>query len=46
MTLYDDQEAISIEITQSEGREKNREFVNIIHEGELKFPDKNRRVDL
>ena len=40
MTLYDDQEAISIEITQSEGREKNREFVNIIHEGELKFPDK------
>ena len=40
VTLYDDQEAISIEITQSEGREKNREFVNIIHEGELKFPDK------
>ena len=39
VTLYDDQEAISIEITQSEGRE-NREFVNIIHEGELKFPDK------
>ncbi len=40
VTLHDDQEAISIEITQSEGREKNREFVNIIHEGELKFPDK------
>tara|TARA_B100001123_G_scaffold302583_1_gene337761 strand:+ start:275 stop:1822 length:1548 start_codon:yes stop_codon:yes gene_type:complete len=40
VTLHDDQEAISIEITQSEGREKNREFVNVIHEGELKFPDK------
>ena len=40
VTLYDDQESISIEITQSEGREKNREFVNIIHEGELRFPDK------
>ena len=39
-TIYDDQEAISIEITQSEGREKNREFVNIIHEGRLEFPDK------
>ena len=40
VTLHDDQESISIEITQSEGREKNREFVNIIHEGELRFPDK------
>ena len=40
VTLYDDQESISIDITQSEGREKNREFVNIIHQGELKFPDK------
>ena len=39
-TLEDNQEAISIEITQSEGREKNREFVNIIHQGELRFPDK------
>ena len=25
---------------RSEGREKNTEFVNIIHQGELKFPDK------
>ena len=40
VTVYDDQEAVSLEITQSEGREKNREFVNIIHEGKLEFPDK------
>ena len=40
VTLHDDQESISIDITQSEGRERNREFVNIIHQGELKFPDK------
>ena len=40
VTIYDDQEAIGCSITQSEGREKNREFVNIIHEGRLKFPDK------
>ena len=40
VTIYDDQEAVSLEITQSEGREKNREFVNIIHEGRLEFPDK------
>ena len=40
VTIYDDQEAVSVEITQSEGREKNREFVNIIHEGRLEFPDK------
>ena len=40
VTIYDDQEAVSLEITQSEGREKNREFVNIIHEGRLDFPDK------
>ena len=48
-TLEDDQEAISIEITQSEGREKNREFVNIIHEGRLEFPDKKpkgRAIDV
>ena len=25
---------------QSEGRESNREFVNLIHQGELEFPDK------
>jgi len=40
VTIYDDQEAVSLSITQSEGREKNREFVNIIHEGRLEFPDK------
>ena len=40
VTIYDDQDAVSLEITQSEGREKNREFVNIIHEGRLDFPDK------
>lgn len=48
-TIYDDQEAISIDITQSEGREKNREFVNIIHEGRLEFPDKKpkgRSIDV
>ena len=40
ITLYDDQEAIDCSITQSEGREKNREFVNVIHQGTLDFPDK------
>ena len=40
VTLYDDQEAIDCSITQSEGREKNREFVNVIHQGTLDFPDK------
>ena len=40
VTIYDDQEAISIDITQSEGREKDRQFVNIIHQGRLEFPDK------
>ena len=40
VTIYDDQEAVSLDITQSEGREKNREFVNIIHQGRLEFPDK------
>jgi molecular chaperone DnaK len=40
VTIYDDQEAIDCSITQSEGREKNREFVNVIHQGTLDFPDK------
>ena len=40
VTLLDDQEAIDCSITQSEGREKNREFVNVIHQGALHFPDK------
>jgi len=39
-TIYDDQRAIDCSITQSEGRESNREFVNLIHQGELEFPDK------
>ena len=39
-TLYDDQHAIDCSITQSEGRESNREFVNVIHQGDLEFPDK------
>ena len=39
-TLVDNQEAINCTVTQSEGKENNREFVNLIHEGELKFPDK------
>jgi len=40
VTIFDDQEAIDCSITQSEGREKNREFVNVIHQGALNFPDK------
>ena len=39
-TIYDDQESIDCSITQSEGREKNKEFVNVIHQGHLQFPDK------
>ena len=39
-TVYDDQHAIDCSITQSEGRESNREFVNVIHQGDLEFPDK------
>ena len=39
-TIYDDQHAIDCSITQSEGRESNREFVNLIHQGDLEFPDK------
>ena len=40
VTIYDDQESVRLQITQSEGREKNQEFVNVIHEGSLEFPDK------
>ena len=36
--IYDDQN--NLYWNYSKWREKNREFVNIIHEGELKFPDK------
>lgn len=38
VTRHYNQTAITCEITQSEGPEKNREFVNIIHEGELELP--------
>ena len=40
VTIYDDQESVRLQITQSEGRERNQEFVNVIHEGSLEFPDK------
>ena len=39
-TIHDDQHGIDCSITQSEGREQNREFVNLIHQGDLEFPDK------
>ena len=39
-TIHDDQHGIDCSITQSEGREENREFVNLIHQGDLQFPDK------
>jgi len=39
-TIHDDQHGIDCSITQSEGREENREFVNLIHQGDLEFPDK------
>ncbi len=48
-TIYDDQHAIDCSITQSEGRESNREFVNVIHQGDLEFPDKKpkgREIDI
>jgi molecular chaperone DnaK (HSP70) len=40
-TREEGQEAIECSVTQSEGPEDNREFVNIIHEENLKLP-KNR----
>jgi len=40
LTLHDNQEAVDCSVTQSEGRENNKEFVNLIHQGELKLPDK------
>lgn len=39
-TIHDDQEALDCSVTQSEGRENNQEFVNLIHQGTLNLPDK------
>ena len=38
ITLYDNQEEIECSVTQSEGPEDNKEFVNVIHNGMLKLP--------
>ena len=37
-TVYEGQETLECSVTQSEGPEENREFVNIIHEEDLKLP--------
>ncbi|MDA7741414.1 Hsp70 family protein, partial [bacterium] len=37
-TIRDNQTAINCQITQSEGKQRDKEFVNIIHEGDLKLP--------
>lgn len=37
-TIQDNQKSIKCSVTQSEGREKDVEFVNIIYEGNLKLP--------
>lgn len=39
ITLYDNQEEIECSVTQSEGPEDNKEFVNVIHNGMLKLPN-------
>lgn len=38
VTTHDNQVALNCSVTQSEGREKDVEFVNIIYKGELKLP--------
>ena len=38
-TLYDGQSVIECSVTQSEGKEKDIEFVNVIYKGELKLPE-------
>ena len=40
-TTHEGQEYIDCSVTQSEGPEDNKEFVNIIHDGKLQLP-KNR----
>ena len=37
-TVYEGQEALECSVTQSEGPEENKEFVNIIHQEDLKLP--------
>ncbi len=37
-TIRENQTAIECSVTQSEGEENNREFVNIIHQGKLELP--------
>lgn len=37
-TIIDDQKAVTCSVTQSEGPEKDHEFVTIIHESELALP--------
>ena len=39
-TIHDDQQELECSVTQSEGRENNQEFVNLIHQNILKLPDK------
>ena len=39
-TIFDDQVELDCSVTQSEGRENNQEFVNLIHQGTLNLPDK------
>ena len=37
-TIYEGQETLECSVTQSEGPEENKEFVNIIHQEDLKLP--------
>jgi len=37
-TVHEGQEALECSVTQSEGPEENKEFVNIIHQEDLKLP--------
>ena len=49
VTLYENQTAIDCSVTQSEGEENNREFVNIIHNGQLQLPPNrpaNQPIDI
>ena len=49
VTIYENQTAIDCSVTQSEGEENNREFVNIIHNGQLQLPPNrpaNQPIDI
>ena len=37
-TMYEGQETLECSVTQSEGPEENKEFVNVIHQEDLKLP--------